>query len=295
MAAVGVPTTRALAVFGSSRAVYRDKVEAGAVVVRLAPSWVRFGSFELFHYRAEKDKLRELADYVIRHHFPDLVDTDASSTTLGVLSIPKSRRLSVLSHPTPESGEGGGGVPEGLGAKSRGGLVVDLEMNKYAAFFLEVVKRTAVLVAHWQTAGFVHGVMNTDNMSILGLTLDYGPFGFEDSYDPFWVSNSADQDARYRFEHQPKVAMWNLSKLGRTLAELMVSNGEKAGGGSNGVQPGYTVKGEDVVRELLKEFEPAFVDKFTELMRKKLGFRTPRDTDLDQLILPLLQLMADTA
>jgi uncharacterized protein YdiU (UPF0061 family) len=169
MHALGIPTTRALAIVGSDRPVYREDEETAALVTRLAPSFVRFGSFEVFYYRNQVDSLRHLADYVIARYFPEL------------------------------------------------GALVD----PYPEFLRQVTLRTAELMAQWQAVGFSHGVMNTDNMSILGLTLDYGPFGFLDAFDPGFVCNHSDSGGRYAFDQQPDVAAWNLTKLAQALVPLM--------------------------------------------------------------------------
>ncbi len=169
MHALGIPTTRALAIVGSDRPVYREDEETAALVTRLAPSFVRFGSFEVFYYRNQVEPIRRLADYVIARYYPELAR---------------------LSDPYPE-------------------------------FLRRVTLRTAELMAQWQAVGFSHGVMNTDNMSILGLTLDYGPFGFLDAFDPGYVCNHSDTGGRYAFDQQPDVAAWNLTKLAQALVPLM--------------------------------------------------------------------------
>ena len=169
MHALGVPTTRALCIVGSDHPVYREDEETAALVTRLAPSFVRFGSFEVFYYRNQVDAIRHLADYVIARYYPELKG---------------------LADPYPE-------------------------------FLRQVTLRTAELMAQWQAVGFSHGVMNTDNMSILGLTLDYGPFGFLDAFDPGYVCNHSDTSGRYAFDQQPDVAAWNLTKLAQALVPLM--------------------------------------------------------------------------
>jgi uncharacterized protein YdiU (UPF0061 family) len=169
MHALGIPTTRALAIVGSDRPVYREEEETAALVTRLAPSFVRFGSFEVFYYRNQVEAIRHLADYVIARYYPE---------------------LNALADPYPE-------------------------------FLRQVALRTAGLMAQWQAVGFSHGVMNTDNMSILGLTLDYGPFGFLDAFDPGFVCNHSDSAGRYAFDQQPDVAAWNLTKLAQALVPLM--------------------------------------------------------------------------
>lgn len=174
---LGVPTTRALSLVDTGDLVVRDmfydgnaKPERGAIVCRVAPSFIRFGNFELPASRGDIALLRRLADFTIRRDFPEL------------------------------AGEG-----EAL----------------YAAWFTSVCERTAIMVAHWMRVGFVHGVMNTDNMSILGLTIDYGPYGWVDNFDAEWTPNTTDaQRRRYRFGQQPNVAWWNLSRLAGALAPL---------------------------------------------------------------------------
>ena len=180
MAHLGVPTTRALSLVATGAEVVRDmfynghpRAEPGAIVCRVAPSFLRFGNFELFAARGEVELLTQLADYTLRHHFPE------------------------LGAPSPET---------------------------YAAWLTEICRRTARLMAHWMRVGFVHGVMNTDNMSILGLTIDYGPFGFLDNYDPDFTPNTTDAgERRYRFSNQPRVAKWNLIKLAEALYPLIGS------------------------------------------------------------------------
>lgn len=175
---LGVPTTRALSLILTGEEVVRDmfydgrpRAEPGAVVCRVAPSFTRFGNFQLFAARGELDVLRELVDYTIRTDFPGL---DAPSTAT------------------------------------------------YATWMTEVCRLTARMVIEWMRVGFVHGVMNTDNMSILGLTIDYGPYGWLEDYDPDWTPNTTDaQGKRYRFGHQPHIAMWNLVQLANAIYPLI--------------------------------------------------------------------------
>jgi uncharacterized protein YdiU (UPF0061 family) len=174
---LGVPTTRALSLVDTGEPVLRDmfydghaKAEPGAIVCRVAPSFIRFGNFELPASRGDTALLRQLVDFTIRRDYPQL------------------------------QGQG-----EAL----------------YAEWFAQVCERTATMIAHWMRVGFVHGVMNTDNMSILGLTIDYGPYGWVDNYDPEWTPNTTDaQRRRYRFGQQANVAWWNLSRLAGALAPL---------------------------------------------------------------------------
>ena len=174
---LGVPTTRALSLVGTGEDVVRDmfydghpRAEPGAIVCRVSPSFLRFGSFELPASRGETTLLQQLVDACIARDFPEI---------------------------------------EGQGEA------------RYGAWFAQIAVRTAEMIAHWMRVGFVHGVMNTDNLSVLGLTLDYGPYGWVEDFDPDWTPNTTDaQGRRYRFGTQPQVAYWNLSRLAQALSPL---------------------------------------------------------------------------
>ncbi|HJW46441.1 MAG TPA: YdiU family protein [Lysobacter sp.] len=174
---LGVPTTRALSLVTTGEQVVRDmfydghpKPEPGAIVCRVAPSFIRFGNFELPYSRGDLYLLRQLVEFCISRDYPEL---------------------------------SGSGEP------------------LYAQWFSEICERTAVMIAHWMRVGFVHGVMNTDNMSVLGLTIDYGPYGWIDNYDPDWTPNTTDaQGRRYRFGWQPRIAYWNLTRLAHAISPL---------------------------------------------------------------------------
>ena len=178
---LGVPTTRALSLVATGEPVVRDmfydgnpEAEPGAVVCRVAPTFVRFGNFEILAAHGERDLLGRLADYVIENHFRG------------------------LGKPSPAT---------------------------YARWFEEICRRTATMVAEWMRVGFVHGVMNTDNMSILGLTIDYGPYGWLEGYDPQWTPNTTDAEGRrYCYGNQPGIAQWNLVRLAGALAPLVQDN-----------------------------------------------------------------------
>jgi len=217
MHALGIPTSRALCITGSDEEVYRERIETAAVLTRLSPSHVRFGSFEVFYHRGQHLQITELADYVIARHFPDLVD----------------------------------------------------DADKYQLFLNEVTQRTARLMAQWQAVGFSHGVMNTDNMSILGLTFDYGPFGFMESYDPGYICNHSDPRGRYAYDQQPQVGLWNLACLAQSLSPLIPAEQAHA---------------------VLDGYAPAYHQHYAELMCAKLGLSNTLEADI-QLIGSLLALM----
>jgi hypothetical protein len=223
MHGLNIPTTRALCITGSEDEVYRENIETGAILTRLAPSHVRFGSFEIFYYRHQYDHIRTLADFVIKHHYPELL----SAT------------------------------------------------NPYLALLTEVIKRTAKLIALWQAVGFAHGVMNTDNMSILGLTLDYGPYGFLDNYEPGYICNHSDYQGRYAFDQQPNIGLFNLSCFAQALLPLIDKNPDKAA---------------EMAQHELENYQAIFISDFAKLMRKKLGLEKKMDDD-QQLVEELLGLM----
>ena len=177
---LGVPTTRALSVVATGDQVIRDMFydgnaapEPGAVVCRVAPSFIRFGNFEIFASRGDRENLERLVDFTIARDYPHITGE------------PAARR---------------------------------------ARWMREICERTARMIVHWMRVGFVHGVMNTDNMSILGLTIDYGPYGWLDDFDPTWTPNTTDAGGRrYRYEQQPAIAQWNLIRLAEAVAPLFDS------------------------------------------------------------------------
>ena len=226
---LGVPTTRALSLVATGEAVERDmfydghpRNEPGAVVCRMAPSFIRFGTFELPYARGDTGLLQGLVNFCIRRDFPHL--------------------------------RGGG-------------------ERLYADWFRQVCERTAVLVAHWMRVGFVHGVLNTDNMSILGLTIDYGPYGWIEDFNPDWTPNTTDaQGRRYRFGWQPRVAHWNLSRLAQALSPLFADAAPLQAG--------------------LDRYAEAFNDADRDMQARKLGLSQWRGEEDDGLLAQLRTLMA---
>ncbi|SJM94338.1 protein adenylyltransferase SelO [Crenothrix polyspora] len=225
---LGVPTTRALSLMLTGESVLRDmfyngnpQTEPGAVVCRVAPSFTRFGHFQLCSVRNDFALLKQLADYTIRTDFSHL---DASAADI------------------------------------------------YSQWFTEICLKTADMIVHWQRVGFVHGVMNTDNMSILGLTIDYGPYGWLENYDPNWTPNTTDaREHRYRYGHQPQIAFWNLSQLANALYPLI--------GMVEPLQVG------------LNAYIKAFEDGWQNMMAGKLGFASFKPESDDDLCADLLKLL----
>ena len=217
MAGLGIPTTRALALVVSDDPVYRETVETAAIVTRVSPSFVRFGSFE--HWAGQPEPLQLLFDYMVDKFYPQCRDASAGE------------------------------------ASGQAGVVL--------RFMNEVMQRTAVMVADWQTAGFCHGVMNTDNMSVLGLTIDYGPYGFMDAFHAGHVCNHSDTQGRYAWNRQPSAALWNLSRFAGSLIEL-------------GAEP-------DALKAQLQQFEGVFLQAMHDNVRRKFGLLEWHKADTDLL------------
>ena len=213
MHGLGIRTTHALAVLSSTTPVYREQVERGTTLIRVAESHLRFGHFEYLFYTNQHAELKLLADYLIRHHFPDLQQHESDSTP-----------------------------------------------NRYAIMFHRIVSLTAEMIADWQSVGFAHGVMNTDNMSVLGLTFDYGPYGFLDDYNPGFICNHSDYSGRYAFNQQPSIALWNLSALGYALSPLIDKS---------------------LIDEALNTYQAQLQLHYSKRMRNKLGLTEKRDQDSD--------------
>ncbi|MCE3270758.1 MAG: hypothetical protein K0S57_1155 [Ramlibacter sp.] len=217
MHALGIPTTRALAVAGTGEEVVREQLLPGAVLTRVAASHLRVGTFQFFAARDDMEKLRRLAGYAIARHDPDLA-----------------------------------GAPD-----------------RYLALLGRVVRRQAVLIAQWMNVGFIHGVMNTDNMTISGETIDYGPCAFMEAYDPKAVFSSIDRNGRYAYGNQPLIAQWNLARLAEALLPLVVADG------------GDAAAEEAVARatEVLKSFEGLYQAALLRGQRAKLGLDSEADDD----------------
>lgn len=216
---LGIASTRALSITMGKEPVYRESVESAAMLIRLARSHVRFGSFEYFHHTQRPDLVKKLADYVIEQHLPD----------------------------------------------------VQGNSDQYLSLFRHSVHSTAKLIAQWQAVGFAHGVMNTDNMSIIGETMDYGPFGFLDAYNPDFICNHSDTGGRYSFKRQPMIGLWNCNALANALTSLIPV---------------------EELKQILEEYEPLFLKILLKLHCQKLGLYEQHSDD-QILIDSLLESMAE--
>lgn len=259
-----------------SHTMYVDEPERGAIVARMAPSWLRFGNFEIFYSRDDMENVRVMADYAIENVVKDEMN--------------------------------------GTG-------------NKYGRFLRNVTKKTAIMVAEWQAAGFNHGVMNTDNMSILGLTMDYGPFQMMDYYNPHYVCNHSDETGRkyhytkkadnhltitfnigYAYHRQPSVCIFNLVKLSVPLFELIgagedvdsivfpdKNNETKEGVTDEQTLEKYRDAGKVFVQEMMNnEFKDYFMEHLSQKLRSRIGLSETFDvkSDMDDVIIPMLDWMA---
>eukprot|EP00095_Tigriopus_kingsejongensis_P008406 maker-scaffold9_size846264-snap-gene-6.16 protein:Tk08406 transcript:maker-scaffold9_size846264-snap-gene-6.16-mRNA-1 annotation:"hypothetical protein LOTGIDRAFT_122035" len=226
---LGVPTSRAASLVVTDDPIPRDmfyngnlKMERGAVVLRLAPTWFRFGSFQILAKHREMEELAQLVDFVLKENFPHILAT----------------------HPEDRD-------------------------SQIVALFQEVCEDTAKMIAHWMSVGFAHGVMNTDNMSIKSITIDYGPYGFLDEYDPHFIPNSSDDMGRYDFQNQPSVALWNLQQLALAFKPLV------------------SEKNQDNLTKPLEKYAENYQRHFLELFDGKLGLKT-RKTSEDMELLAIL-------
>lgn len=212
MYALGIPTTRALAAVATGESVFREEPLPGAILTRVAASFVRVGTFQYFAARDDIDAVRRLADYVIDRHYPE--------------------------------------------ARS--------EQAPYLALLRAVIDAQASLVASWMHVGFIHGVMNTDNMAVSGETIDYGPCAFMDSFDPAAVFSSIDRQGRYAYGNQPHAAVWNLARFAETLLPILDASADRA---------------VELASEALARFATRFSDQSLEGMRRKLGLSAPEAGD----------------
>ncbi len=206
MHALGIPTTRSFALIGSEERVARERWESGAIVLRLSPSWIRFGSFEYFYHTQRHRELEALADFLLDESYPHLRNTE----------------------------------------------------EPYVAMFQEIVTRTAKLIAQWQSVGFNHGVMNTDNMSAAGLTLDYGPYAFMDTFESGYICNHTDTYGRYSYDSQPGIGLWNLQRFALALSPLIP---------------------QEKLESALELYAPIFSSTLQTLLRAKLGLDEEKEGD----------------
>ncbi|KAK0626142.1 hypothetical protein B0T14DRAFT_509248 [Immersiella caudata] len=277
--ALGIPSTRALALslLPHSR-VRRETMEPGAIVVRFAQSWLRFGNFDILRARGDRALIRKLATYVAEDVYGGWENLPAR---LSDPSNPDSSPLPTRGVPATEN-QGPAGAEE----------------NRFARLFREIARRNAATVARWQAYGFMNGVLNTDNTSILGLSIDFGPFAFMDTFDPAYTPNHDDHFLRYSYRNQPTIIWWNLVRLAECLGELL-------GAGPLVDDPTFITSGvendaaaeplisraELLIGQAVDEYKSVFLNTYKTLMTSRLGLLHTQATDFDSLLSPLLDTM----
>jgi uncharacterized protein YdiU (UPF0061 family) len=273
--AINIPTTRALALtLSNGSRIMRERIEPGAIVARFAQSWIRFGTFDLQRQRGDRNTLRKLADYTAEHVYGGW-DKLPSRLPEGDVKEVHNKASTGVSRDTLEG--------EGLEAE-----------NRYTRLYRGVLRANALTVAKWQAYGFMNGVLNTDNTSILGLSIDFGPFAFLDSFDPTYTPNHDDHMLRYSYRNQPTIIWWNLVRLGEALGELM-------GAGAKVDESQFVERGvtEEEAEELIKraegvidrageEYKAVFLAEYRRIMTLRLGLKTQKDSDFEELMSELL-------
>ncbi|KKZ59199.1 hypothetical protein EMCG_05447 [[Emmonsia] crescens] len=277
--ALGIPTTRALSlVLLPNSQVRRERLEPGAIVARFAQSWIRIGTFDLPRSRGDRDLTRKLATYVAEDVFPGWESLPA---TLSVTS-PDAEDTPSVDNPLR-------GVPKNEIQGEEGA-----EENRFTRLYREIVRRNAKTVAAWQAYGFMNGVLNTDNTSIMGLSLDYGPFAFMDDFDPQYTPNHDDHLLRYSYKNQPSVIWWNLVRLGESLGELMGA-GDKVDDEtfvSKGVTEEFgkvlVQRAEKLIESTGEEYKTVFLNEYKRLMSARLALKNLKESDFQELFSELL-------
>ncbi|KAG6083395.1 hypothetical protein E4U15_002002 [Claviceps sp. LM218 group G6] len=268
--ALGIPTTRALSLTLLPHSkVMRETMEPGAIVLRFAESWIRLGNFDILRARQDRGLIRKLATYIAEDVFG------------GWETLPARLQESEKSdEPTP--------VVQGVGELEVQGPSETAE-NRFTRLYREVVRRNARCVAAWQAYGFMNGVLNTDNTSVYGLSIDFGPFAFMDNFDPSYTPNHDDHALRYSYRSQPSIIWWNLVRFGEALGELMGAGGlvDDATFISEGVkeeqQQEVVSRAEKLITQAGDEFKETFLDEYKRLMTARLGLRQMKKSDFDDL------------
>ncbi|KAL1869295.1 hypothetical protein Plec18167_007961 [Paecilomyces lecythidis] len=274
--ALGVPTTRALSLTLLPKSkVLRERIEPGAIVARFAETWLRIGSFDILRARGDRDLIRKLAIFIAEDVFP------------GWKSLPAA-----VSTDSPEVDDPPRGVPEKEIQGPEGA-----EENRFTRLYREIARRNAKTVAAWQAYGFMNGVLNTDNTSIYGLSLDYGPFAFMDNFDSSYTPNHDDHMLRYSYKNQPTIIWWNLVRLGESLGELI-------GAGDQVDEETFATKGvteefaetlikraETIISKTGEEYRAVFLNEYKRLMGRRIGLKTHKESDFQDLNSELLDML----
>lgn len=274
--ALKIPTTRALSLTLCPEAmVARERMEPGAIVCRFAQSWLRIGTFDILRARGDRKLIRKLASYIAEDVFPGWESLPAAIPT---------KEEDAAGHLDPARG-----VPKDALQGKEGE-----EQNRFARLYREIVRRNAKTVAAWQAYGFMNGVLNTDNTSIFGLSLDFGPFAFMDNFDPSYTPNHDDHALRYSYQAQPTVIWWNLVRLGENLGEL-IGSGDRVDteifvekGVEEDFAPILIKRAETIIDQAGDEYKAVFLSEYKRLMTARLGLRTEKEGDFEKLFSELL-------
>lgn len=275
--ALHIPTTRALSLTLLPHSkVRRETTEPGAIVARFAQSWLRIGTFDILRARGDRDLIRKLSTYIAGNVFD------------GWTSLPSRNPIDDGNSPTP--------LPTGIPRDTIEGPP-GLEENRFTRLYREIVRRNAIMVAHWQAYAFTNGVLNTDNTSIFGLSIDFGPFAFLDNFDPNYTPNHDDHAQRYSYRNQPTIIWWNLVRLGESLGELI-------GIGAKVDDPEFVEKGvrqeaaddlvsraEGLITRIGEEYKAVFLNEYKRLMTARLGLKTHKPADFEELFSEVLDTM----
>jgi serine/tyrosine/threonine adenylyltransferase len=302
--ALGIKTTRALSLVHVPKLrVIRERIEPAAIVCRFAQSWLRFGTFDLLRARGERDLIRQLSEYVAVEVYggwdklPEpLPGKDvASSTSPSSSGDDNAGPSSPYSHLNDDKILNPGTSQSPKGTTGSG----DSAQNRFARLYRAIARANAATVAQWQVYGFTNGVLNTDNTSILGLSLDFGPFSFIDVYEPSFTPNHDDHMLRYAYRAQPSVIWWNLVRLGESLGELIGLGGkvdeEKyvKEGVSEDIVEEVQNRGERIIMDTGEEYKAVFMAHFRKGMASRLGFKSYKEGDFDAIFTPWLDTLEE--
>ena len=275
--ALRIPTTRALSLTLLPHSeVHRERLEPGAIVARFAESWLRIGTFDILRARGERDLIRKLCSYIAEDVFG------------GWEKLPGRNPA--------DDGKSEGPLPIGVGKEIIEGPS-GLEENRFTRLYREIVRRNAKTVAAWQAYAFTNGVLNTDNTSIYGLSIDFGPFAFLDNFDPNYTPNHDDHMLRYSYRNQPTVIWWNLVRLGESMGEL-IGIGDKVDveefvekGVRQEAADDLVSRAEALITRVGDEFKATFLNEYKRLMTARLGLQTFKESDFESLFSELLDMM----
>ncbi|KAL2351388.1 hypothetical protein BJ546DRAFT_1066154 [Cryomyces antarcticus] len=273
--ALKIPTTRALSLTLAPHArVRRERTEPGAIVARFAQSWLRIGTFDLLRARGDRALIRQLSTYVAEEVFPGWESLPALLPD----GEPKDTAISVQRGITSQEIQG----------------EAENQENRFTRLYREIVRRNAKMVASWQAYAFTNGVLNTDNTSIFGLSIDFGPFAFLDNFDPNYTPNHDDHSQRYSYRNQPSIIWWNLVRLGEAMGEPMGAGArcDETEFVEEGVRKDWVdelvARAENLIQKIGEEYKAVFLAEYTRLMTARLGLKETKDGDFDTLFSGLL-------